>query len=98
MEIMSGQVMTSKRSNFSDTSKVNECQGPRELTIFDPAAISVILGASSKLHKGPFYGSTSPESLHTTRDSDFHRKRRKIWDLAFKQCIWILHFCFSNVM
>lgn len=65
---------------------IDQLQGPRELMIFDPAAISTILGASYKLQKGPFYGATSPQSLHTTRDSVFHRKRRKIWDIAFKQC------------
>ncbi|APA07309.1 hypothetical protein sscle_02g020790 [Sclerotinia sclerotiorum 1980 UF-70] len=61
--------------------------GPRELMIFDPAAINLILGSSSKLQKGPFYGATTPQSLHTTRDTDFHRKRRKIWDIAFKQSL-----------
>ncbi|KAI9645352.1 hypothetical protein NHQ30_006088 [Ciborinia camelliae] len=60
--------------------------GPRELMIFDPEAINAILGSSSKLQKGPFYG-TTPQSLHTTRDSDFHRKRRKVWDIAFKQSL-----------
>jgi hypothetical protein len=25
------------------------------------------------------------ESLHTTRDPTFHKKRRKVWDMAFKQ-------------
>ncbi|TGO40918.1 hypothetical protein BHYA_0029g00270 [Botrytis hyacinthi] len=88
-----GKVIESKVRWYQVAGKLKEeygdyvRTGPRELTIFDPAAISVILGASSKLHKGPFYGSTSPESLHTTRDSDFHRKRRKIWDLAFKQSL-----------
>lgn len=63
----------------------NRTPGPRELIVFDPAAVNQILGASSKLQKGPFYGAME-QSLHTTQDHDFHRKRRKIWDIAFKQC------------
>ncbi|KAK8911062.1 hypothetical protein QC760_000124 [Botrytis cinerea] len=88
-----GKVVESKVRWYQVAGKLKEeygdyvRTGPRELILFDPAAISVILGASFKLHKGPFYGSTSPESLHTTRNSDFHRKRRKIWDLAFKQSL-----------
>ncbi|KAJ4299023.1 hypothetical protein N0V90_004267 [Kalmusia sp. IMI 367209] len=57
--------------------------GPRELTIFDPAAIQPILGFGSKTTKGPFYGILE-ESLHMTRNKSFHRQHRKIWDVAIK--------------
>ncbi|KAG0646070.1 Cytokinin biosynthesis 2 [Hyphodiscus hymeniophilus] len=60
--------------------------GPRELVIFDPEAIVPILGFNSKTRKGPFYGAME-QSLHTTRDHDFHKMRRKVWDLAFKQTL-----------
>jgi hypothetical protein len=58
--------------------------GPRELIVFDPAALNPLLGFTSKARKGPFYGAME-QSLHTTRDHDFHKRRRKIWDIAFKQ-------------
>jgi hypothetical protein len=63
------------------------CEGPRELIVFDPKAINPILGFGSKTpQKGPFY-SGPLESLHTTRDPTFHKKRRKVWDMAFKQTL-----------
>lgn len=58
--------------------------GPRELFIFDPAAIAPVL-SSTKIEKGPFYGSIEP-SLNATRDKKWYKQRRKIWDYAFKQC------------
>ena len=57
--------------------------GPRELTIFDAAAIQPILGAQSKTTKGPFFD-VMERSLHLNRDKAFHRQRRRIWDNAFK--------------
>ncbi|KAF2801643.1 putative benzoate 4-monooxygenase cytochrome P450 [Mytilinidion resinicola] len=57
--------------------------GPREILIFDPEAIAPVLGYSSKTLKGPFYDSME-DSVNTTRDKEFHRKRRKIWDNAMK--------------
>ena len=65
-------------------SDADVCEGPREVTIFDADAIEPILGVNSKTKKGPFYGSLQ-QSLHMTRDPDFHAKRRKVWDTAFKQ-------------
>lgn len=59
--------------------------GPRELVIFDPAALIPVLGSGSITGKGPFYDSLET-SVSTTRDKEFHRKRRKIWDNAFKKC------------
>ncbi|KAF2496864.1 cytochrome P450 [Lophium mytilinum] len=56
---------------------------PRELLIFDLEAIAPVLGYSSKTLKGPFYDSME-DSVNTTRDKEFHRKRRKIWDDAMK--------------
>ncbi|KAL4877038.1 cytochrome P450 [Aspergillus karnatakaensis] len=57
--------------------------GPRELVIFDAAAITPVLGFASPTGKGPFYDSMET-SVNTTRDKIFHRQRRKVWDHAFK--------------
>jgi cytochrome P450 len=57
--------------------------GPRELTIFDPAAIQPILGTNSKTSKGPFFD-VMEKSLHLNRDKAFHRQRRRVWDNAMK--------------
>ncbi|KAL5047501.1 hypothetical protein BDW71DRAFT_213947 [Aspergillus fruticulosus] len=57
--------------------------GPRELVIFDAAAITPVLGFASVTGKGPFYG-LMETSVNTTSDRAFHRKRRKVWDNAFK--------------
>ncbi|EFQ89700.1 hypothetical protein PTT_13938 [Pyrenophora teres f. teres 0-1] len=57
--------------------------GPRELTIFDAAAIQPILGVHSKTTKGPFFD-VMERSLHLNRDKAFHRQRRRVWDNAFK--------------
>lgn len=56
--------------------------GPRELTVLDTAALAPMLG--NRMVKGPFYGALE-KSIHTNRDNEFHRKRRKVWDMAFKQ-------------
>ncbi|KAL4926701.1 uncharacterized protein BDV17DRAFT_149951 [Aspergillus undulatus] len=57
--------------------------GPRELVIFDAAAVTPVLGFASVTGKGPFYDSMET-SVNTTRDRVFHRKRGKVWDNAFK--------------
>ncbi|KZM21184.1 heme binding [Ascochyta rabiei] len=57
--------------------------GPRELSIFDPDAVQVLLGFQSKTSKGPFYD-VMEKSLHLNRDKPWHRQRRKIWDNAMK--------------
>ncbi|KAL3465446.1 cytochrome P450 [Aspergillus heterothallicus] len=57
--------------------------GPRELVIFDAEAIKPVLGFASVTGKGPFYDSMET-SVNTTRDKEFHRQRRKVWDNAFK--------------
>lgn len=63
--------------------------GPRELTIFDPAAIQPLLGLNSMTTKGPWYD-IMDKSLHLTRDHAFHRQRRKVWDNALKECMYLL--------
>lgn len=60
--------------------------GPREISIADPEAILPVLGPSSKLQKGPFYGSVEL-NLHCHRDAAFHRLQRKIWEMAFKESL-----------
>jgi cytochrome P450 len=57
--------------------------GPRELTVFDAAAIQPILGTNSKTSKGPFFD-VMEKSLHLNRDKAFHRQRRRVWDSAMK--------------
>jgi hypothetical protein len=59
--------------------------GPREIAIFDPAAVQPLLGFKSLTTKGPFYD-VMETSLHLNRDKVFHRQRRKIWDNAMKEC------------
>ncbi|KAL4902353.1 hypothetical protein BDW74DRAFT_186886, partial [Aspergillus multicolor] len=60
--------------------------GPRELVIFDAAAITPVLGFASVTGKGPFYESMET-SVNTTRDRAFHRVRRRVWDAAFKMSL-----------
>ncbi|KAI8941322.1 hypothetical protein NX059_002549 [Plenodomus lindquistii] len=57
--------------------------GPRELSIFDPAAIPHLLSFQSRTTKGPFYD-VMETSLHLNRDKVFHRQRRRVWDNAMK--------------
>ncbi|KAE9366630.1 cytochrome P450 [Stipitochalara longipes BDJ] len=58
--------------------------GPNEIAIFDPAAVSIILGPGSRCIKGPFYDITKPLiSVQTTRDKQVHAKRRRVWDKGF---------------
>lgn len=60
--------------------------GPRDLSIADVNAVPVIHGIGSKCTKGPWYGPGSHLegfSLHTTRDKQNHKDRRKIWEKAF---------------
>lgn len=59
--------------------------GPRELSITDPEAVSLIYGFTSKTFKGPFYDSME-ESVSTTRDKVFHKQRRQVWDSSLKSC------------
>ena len=61
--------------------------GPREITIGDPAAIPLVFGLKATVKKGPFYAALT-DSVHTTDDPVFHKQRRKIWDFAFKECMY----------
>ncbi|KAF2089797.1 putative benzoate 4-monooxygenase cytochrome P450 [Saccharata proteae CBS 121410] len=78
------QVLDELHQTYGDYGLCNT--GPRELSISDPAAIIPVLGLSSKTTKGPFYGSMQ-QTVHTTRDKAFHRRRRRIWDVAFKEAL-----------
>ncbi|KAK7187825.1 benzoate 4-monooxygenase cytochrome P450 [Paraphaeosphaeria sporulosa] len=60
--------------------------GPREISIYDPAAIAPILGLSSKSPKGPFYD-IMEDTLHMTRNQTFHKQRRRVWDNAMKSSL-----------
>jgi hypothetical protein len=57
--------------------------GPRELTIFDVDAIPFVLGVQAKTSKGPLFD-IMEKSMHLSRDKQFHRQRRRIWDNAVK--------------
>ncbi|CZR60260.1 related to pisatin demethylase cytochrome P450 [Phialocephala subalpina] len=87
-----GEVVKSKVKWYQVTGRLQEQYGdyvrtgPRELMIYNAEAIKPLLGPSSKARKGPFYNGLQ-QSIHTTRDHDFHKKRRKIWDMAFKQSL-----------
>ncbi|KAG9235686.1 putative benzoate 4-monooxygenase cytochrome P450 [Amylocarpus encephaloides] len=58
--------------------------GPRELMVFNTGALNPVLG--TRRVKGPFYGALE-KSLHTNQDDAFHKKRRKVWDMAFKKTL-----------
>jgi hypothetical protein len=60
--------------------------GPRELTIYDPAAMQPILGFQSRTTKAPHYDILE-KSVNLNRDKSWHRQRRKIWDIAMKTSI-----------
>ncbi|KAF2443276.1 cytochrome P450 [Karstenula rhodostoma CBS 690.94] len=73
------QVLHSKYGDYVRT-------GPREISVYDPAAIGPILGLSSKSLKGPFYD-IMEETLHMNRNQAFHKQRRRIWDNAMKNSL-----------
>ncbi len=64
--------------------------GPREISVLDPAAISLMFGANSPAIKGNWYTAVHaglPKrslSLHATVDPQDHAARRRIWDQGFK--------------
>lgn len=60
--------------------------GPREIVIFDPAAIKPILGFNTKTTKGPYYD-IMERSLHLNRDKSWHRQRRRVWDSGMKESL-----------
>ena len=69
--------------------------GPRELSVLDTAALIPMLGV--RMEKGPFYGAME-RSVHTNRDATFHKKRRKVWDMAFKQSQYLpIHYVLSRI-
>ncbi|KAH9208989.1 cytochrome P450 [Leptodontidium sp. 2 PMI_412] len=58
--------------------------GPSELSIVDPEAVDLIMGAKSTCTKSAWYDMGNPlVSLHQCRDRATHDKRRKIWDKGF---------------
>ncbi|BCS28549.1 cytochrome P450 [Aspergillus puulaauensis] len=61
--------------------------GPREICIVRKSAVPLLLSPQSKCGKSTFYAQAQTESkycsVHHTRDSDDHRRRRKAWDRGF---------------
>lgn len=51
--------------------------------VFDSDAIPLVLGVRQK--KGPFYGAME-KSISGHQDDSFHKERRKVWDMAFREC------------
>ncbi|KAI8625987.1 cytochrome P450 [Xylariaceae sp. FL1651] len=58
--------------------------GPEELTIIDPAIVPLIDGPKSKCTKAAWYDIFLPQvAINTTRNSDDHSARRRVWDRGF---------------
>ncbi|KAI1325711.1 cytochrome P450 [Xylariaceae sp. FL0255] len=58
--------------------------GPEELTIIDPAAISLIDGPNSQCTKAAWYDIFLPQvSINSTRNVEEHGLRRRVWDRGF---------------
>lgn len=58
--------------------------GSSDLSIAHPGGVQAVYGQGSACRKGSWYDEDWPRaSLHTTRDHDWHRQRRRIWSLAF---------------
>ncbi|KAJ2989844.1 hypothetical protein NUW58_g3261 [Xylaria curta] len=58
--------------------------GPEELTIIDPTIVSLIDGPKSQCTKAVWYDIFFPQvALNTTRITDDHANRRRIWDRGF---------------
>ncbi len=58
--------------------------GPNEITIAAPEGPMTLLGPNSKCIKAAWYDGGKPmSSLHSTRNREFHDKRRRVWDKGF---------------
>lgn len=58
--------------------------GPGEITIFNPEAISAVLGSGTRCSKSAWWDMMLPEvSMVTTRSKKLHAFRRRIWEGAF---------------
>jgi hypothetical protein len=58
--------------------------GPNTISVADPLAVRVALGAQSKCTKAPWYSIEHPSySMHSTRSKADHDSRRRIWSPAF---------------
>jgi len=59
--------------------------GPRELSIINADAVPLIHGSLSKCRKTTWYSGAyfiEGASVHSTRDKQEHKERRKVWDRA----------------
>lgn len=58
--------------------------GPTELSIIDPAILTLCLGPGTKCKKAIWYDVGSPlVSMHQVRDKKLHDTRRRAWDRGF---------------
>ncbi|KAI4156765.1 MAG: hypothetical protein LQ340_000022 [Diploschistes diacapsis] len=58
--------------------------GSSDLSISLPAGVEAVYGPGSPCRKASWYDEDWPrQSLHTTRNHDWHRQRRRTWSLAF---------------
>ena len=54
--------------------------GSLDLMITYPSGVPAIHGLPSKCYKGSWYDEDSPrQSIHTSRDHNFHGERRRLW-------------------
>ncbi|KFA53843.1 hypothetical protein S40293_01616 [Stachybotrys chartarum IBT 40293] len=60
--------------------------GPSDLMIVHSQGVSAVHGAQSKCRKGPWYDADWPrQSIHLSRDHQFHHSRRRLWSQAFSE-------------
>lgn len=58
--------------------------GPNTLSVSDPRAVRLALGAQAVCTKAPWYSMEHPAySMHTSRSKSDHDTRRRIWSNAF---------------
>ncbi|CAF9905510.1 MAG: hypothetical protein ALECFALPRED_001001 [Alectoria fallacina] len=72
--------------DFVRTAYGDLMQGPNEVTMFSPEALTAVLGLGSKCTKTGWYDVLKPLiALNTTRDKGLHDRRRRIWNRGFSK-------------
>ncbi|KAF2734445.1 putative cytochrome P450 [Polyplosphaeria fusca] len=58
--------------------------GSSDLSIAHPLGVTAVYGPKSACRKASWYDEDHPRaSIHTTRDHEFHARRRRVWSHAF---------------
>lgn len=85
MEILYELVRVFTTETFDDSKII--WIGPRELSVKRASAISALQGLQSECRKSPWYGHVTNDptkaSIHSTRDFEDHKRRKRAWDQAF---------------